>query len=157
MVVGIASRIVERLIIVDTSNHDSQAWAPPWPATQIVEGVWQSGHPRPGEQWDAVIDLDGYQPPLENVGLYVCWPIVDGPVPEHGLLVALADLVADLQQAGKRILIHCAGGMNRSGLLVAAALVRNGMRAEDAIKLIRARRPGALNNQQFVKHLLERL
>jgi protein-tyrosine phosphatase len=142
---------------VDTADHDPQAPAPPWPATEIVEGVWQSGHPEPGERWDAVIDLDGDQPPLEDVGLYVRWPIVDGPVPEHALLVGLADLVADLWRAGKRVLIHCAGGMNRSGLLVAAALIRTGMRAEEAIELIRARRSGALSNQQFVEHLLTRL
>ncbi|MGH8900796.1 MAG: protein-tyrosine phosphatase family protein [Egibacteraceae bacterium] len=157
MFVGIATSVVEKLSIMDTSEHGSQAWTPPWPATEIVEGVWQSGHPWPGERWDAVIDLDGNQPPLEDVGLYVCWPIVDGPVPDHGLLVALADLIADLRRAGKRVLIHCAGGMNRSGLLVAAALIRNGMGAAEAIKLIRDRRPGALNNQQFVEHLLERL
>jgi len=71
--------------------------------------------------------------------------------------VALADLVADLRRAGKQVLIHCAGGMNRSGLLVAAALVREGMEAQEAIALIRARRPGALNNRQFVRHLLEQL
>lgn len=142
---------------METSDYRPQTWAPPWPATEIVEGVWQSGHPQPGELWDAVIDLDGDQPLLEDVGLYVRWPIVDGPVPEHALLVALADLVADLWREGKRVLIHCAGGMNRSGLLVAAALVRNGMGAEEAIELIRARRPGALSNKQFVQHLLERL
>ena len=140
---------------MDTSDHHPQPSAPPWPATQIVECVWQSGHPRPGERWDAVIDLDGDQPPLEDVGLYVRWPIVDGPVPEPALLVALGDLVADLQTAGKRVLIHCAGGMNRSGLLVAAALIRNGMAPAEAIALIRDRRPGALNNQQFVEHLLK--
>lgn len=141
---------------MSTADHDP-AFAPPWPATEIIEGVWQSGHPRSNEQWDAVIDLDGDQPPLENIALYVRWPIEDGPAPEHAPLVALADLVADLRRAGKQVLIHCAGGMNRSGLLVAAALVREGMEAQEAIALIRARRPGALNNRQFVRHLLEQL
>jgi hypothetical protein len=148
---------VERLSRMNAAEYGPQALAPPWPATEIVEGVWQSGHPRPGERWDAVIDLDGDQPLLEDVALYVRWPIVDGPVPEYAPLVALADLVADLRRAGKRMLIHCAGGMNRSGLLVAAALVRDGMSAQDAIDLIRARRPGALSNRQFVQHLLERM
>lgn len=131
--------------------------APPWPATEIVEGVWQAGYPQPGEHWDAVIDLDGNQPPLEDVACYVRWPIVDGPPPEHAVLVALSGLVADLQRCGKRVLIHCAGGMNRSGLLVAAALVRNGMSVEEAIELIQTRRPGALSNRQFVQHLREHM
>lgn len=142
---------------MNPTDDAPQVWAPPWPATQIVEGVWQSGHPQPGDRWDAVIDLDGDQPLLEDVALYVRWPIVDGPVPEHAPLVALADFVADLRRAGKQVLIHCAGGMNRSGLLVAAALVREGMAPQEAIELIRSRRPGALNNRQFVQHLLEQL
>lgn len=135
-----------------------EAPAAPWPPIEIVEGIWQSGHPQPGEQWDAVIDLDGDQPPLEDVAMYVQWPIPDGPAPEHAILVALADLISDLRRAGKRILVHCAGGMNRSGLVVAAVLVRDdGMCPGDAIALIRARRPGALNNPQFVNHLNEQL
>lgn len=134
------------------------ASAAPWPPTEIVEGVWQSGHPQPGEKWDAVVDLDGDQPPLEDVAMYVQWPIPDGPAPEHDVLVALADLISDLRRTGKRVLIHCAGGMNRSGLVVAAVLVRDdGMPIDEAIELIRARRPGALNNQSFVQHLLEQL
>lgn len=125
-----------------------------WPATEIVDGVWQSGHPRPGERWDAVIDLDCNQPQLEGVDIYVQWPIVDGPPPDRTVLLALADLVADLRRARKRILIHCAGGRNRSGLLVAAMLVREGRAPREAIDLIQSRRPGALNNQQFVEQLL---
>jgi hypothetical protein len=128
---------------------------PPWPASEIVPGVWQSGSPQPGEHWDAVIDLDCSAPPLEGVALYAHWPIEDGPAPEIVVLVALADLVNDLRRGGKRILIHCAGGVNRSGLLAAAALIRNGMAAVEAIETVRARRPGALINPEFVRQLIE--
>lgn len=133
-----------------------RAAAPPWPPTEIVSGVWQSGHPQLGRRWDAVVDLDGDQPPPEKAGIHIRWPIVDGPPPEHAVLVALADLVADLRGSGKRVLIHCAYGRNRSGLLVAAVLVRGGMEVNEAIELVRARRPGALNNRRFVECLLER-
>jgi hypothetical protein len=73
--------------------------APPWPAGEIVSGVWQSGSPQPGEHWDAVIDLDGSAPPLDGIALYVHWLIEDGPAPERATLVALADLVNDLRRA----------------------------------------------------------
>jgi Dual specificity phosphatase, catalytic domain len=131
--------------------------APAWPAGEIVPGVWQSGSPQPGEHWDAVIDLDGSAPPLEGIALYVHWLIEDGPAPERAVLVALADLVNDLRRAGKRVLIHCAGGINRSGLLSAAALMRDGMSATQAIETVRSRRPGALNNREFVRLLMESL
>lgn len=131
--------------------------APAWPAEEIVPGVWQSGTPQPGEHWDAVIDLDGSAPPLEGIALYVHWLIEDGPAPEPAVLVALADLVNDLRRARKRVLIHCAGGINRSGLLSAAALVRDGMSATEAIETVQSRRLGALNNREFVRLLIESL
>jgi dual specificity protein phosphatase-like protein len=131
--------------------------APAWLAEEIVPGVWQSGSPQPGEHWDAVIDLDGSAPPLEGIALYVHWLIEDGPAPERAVLIALADLVNDLRRARKRVLIHCAGGINRSGLLSAAALMRDGMSATEAIETVRSRRLGALNNREFVRLLIESL
>ncbi len=129
--------------------------APAWPPGEIVPGVWQSGSPQPGEHWDAVIDLDGSAPPLEGIALYVHWLIEDGPAPERAVLVALADLVNDMRRVRKHVLRHCAGGINRSGLLSAAALMRDGMSATEAIETIRLRRPGALNNREFVRLLIE--
>ncbi|MGH3999980.1 MAG: protein-tyrosine phosphatase family protein [Pseudonocardiaceae bacterium] len=129
--------------------------APAWPAGEIVPGIWQSGSPQPGAHWDAVIDLDGSAPPLEGIAMYEHWLIEDGPAPERAVLVALADLVNDLRRARKRVLIHCAGGINRSGLLSAAALMRDGMSASKAIETVRLRRPGALNNREFVRLLIE--
>ncbi|MDP8978331.1 MAG: dual specificity protein phosphatase family protein [Actinomycetota bacterium] len=130
---------------------------PPWPATEIIPGVWQSGSPEPGEHWDAVIDLDGAAPPLEGVAFYVHWPIDDGPPPDRAVLTALADLVDDLRRANKKVLIHCAAGINRSGLLAAATLMRDGMPAREAIATVRERRPGSLSNGAFVQQLSEGL
>ena len=150
----VPEQVVARVTDVTQPHRDE---APAWPASEIVPGVWQSGSPQPGEHWDAVIDLDCSAPPLEGVAFYAHWPIEDGPAPEKAVLVALADLVNDLRSAGKRVLIHCAGGINRSGLLSAAALIRDGMDAEEAVETVRSRRPGALNNLEFVRLLTEDL
>ncbi|MDF2977965.1 MAG: putative protein phosphatase [Actinomycetospora sp.] len=123
---------------------------PPWPPHEIVPGLWQSGSPEPGEHWDAVIDLHGSAPPLDDVEFYVHWLIEDGPAPAFTTLRSLADLVDDLRQDGKRVLIHCAAGINRSGLLSAAALIRGGHDPDEAIELVRRARTGALNNPNFV-------
>jgi len=133
--------------------RESDEEPPPWPPHEIVPGVWQSGSPEPGEHWDAVFDLHGSAPPLEEVEFYVHWLIEDGPAPEFATLVALADLVDSLRQAGKRVLIHCAAGINRSGLLSAAVLIRGGYDADEAIALVRTARTGALNNPNFVELL----
>ncbi len=53
---------------------------------------------------------------------------------------------------GARILSSCAQGRNRSGLLTAATLLRCGIQAEQAIRMIRqARGPFALSNPAFVR------
>ena len=126
---------------------------PPWPPHEVVPGIWQSGSPEPGEHWDAVVDLHGSAPMLDDVELYLHWVIEDGPAPDFDTLVSLADLVDDLRRAGKRILIHCAAGINRSGLLSAASLIRGGYDADEAIALVREARTGALNNPHFVDML----
>ena len=130
--------------------------APPWPADEVVPGLWQSGHPSPGETWDAVFDLSGEEDPLDDVEFYVHWLIEDGPAPDRDTLVALADLVRSMRASGKRVLVHCAAGMNRSGLLSAASLIREGWSADDAMDAVRTARHGALNNPEFVD-LLRRL
>jgi protein-tyrosine phosphatase len=57
---------------------------------------------------------------------------------------------------GQRVLIRCQAGMNRSGLIMALVLIREGYTAEDAINLIRAKRSKhALFNGRFEKWLKE--
>jgi hypothetical protein len=57
---------------------------------------------------------------------------------------------------GQRVLIRCQAGMNRSGLIMALILIREGYTAEDAIDLIRAKRSKhALFNGRFEKWLKE--
>ncbi|ACU74323.1 dual specificity protein phosphatase [Catenulispora acidiphila DSM 44928] len=56
--------------------------------------------------------------------------------------------------AGRRVLVRCRAGMNRSGLVVAEVLIRCGYTAPDAIAMIRRRRAaGALSNLSFVAYL----
>jgi protein tyrosine phosphatase len=57
---------------------------------------------------------------------------------------------------GKRVLIRCQAGWNRSGLITALVLIREGMGAREAIDLIRkTRSEWALCNKSFEKFLIE--
>jgi protein-tyrosine phosphatase len=50
--------------------------------------------------------------------------------------------------------VRCQAGINRSGLVVALMLMRDGLSAEDAITLIRSKRSQyALDNAYFVDYL----
>ena len=92
---------------------------------------------------DAIVDLeeweDAWTPPVPAGGLYVCLPMDDGDevdptVPE------LAAFIASLVTSGRRVLVHCTEGLNRSGVVVARALMDMGMTAGEAIDLVRAKR-----------------
>lgn len=58
-------------------------------------------------------------------------------------------------QAGDRVLVRCQAGLNRSGLVTALILMRSGLDAESAIRLIRKNRADiALFNKDYVKWLI---
>lgn len=58
-------------------------------------------------------------------------------------------------KAGKKVLIRCQAGWNRSGLIMALVLIKEGYSAQEAIDLIRKQRsPHALCNARFVAWLL---
>jgi hypothetical protein len=68
---------------------------------------------------------------------------------EHDLAHAVRSAYRDWSR-GKRVLIRCQAGWNRSGLITALVLLLAGYTPEDAIDLIRQKRsPMALCNRHF--------
>jgi len=66
------------------------------------------------------------------------------------IAVQASKQVADEYKAGKRILVSCRQGRNRSGLVMALTLHRLfGISGEEAIRLIRSKVPHALANPEF--------
>ena len=106
---------------------------------------------------DTVIDLDGGLdhciPTVPNQILYVYFPIFDEDLPNLAKLNAVADLGAALIRTGHRVLSHCGMGFNRSALVAGLILLRLGVSGPDAIRRLRACRPGALFNEVFAAHL----
>jgi protein-tyrosine phosphatase len=67
----------------------------------------------------------------------------------------LAEWAHDRWKEGKRVLIRCQAGMNRSGLVSALVLMRADYSAEDAIKLLRDKRSEVvLFNDAYVDYLI---
>lgn len=80
------------------------------------------------------------------------WNIADGHWPDLDELVSLAATIHDRLAAGKQVLVRCMAGLNRSGLVCASVLVRQGASPEDAIGTVRAARSRhALCNPRFVE------
>ncbi|WP_284743403.1 protein-tyrosine phosphatase family protein [Amycolatopsis sp. RTGN1] len=140
---------------------DDPAW------NEVRPGLWIGGHTRfdaTGEvpvvvarEFDVVISLyrrEGHGPP-DDVEHH-CVPIPDGPLSPEQLeqVTRLSVLAAEAVRAGRKTLVRCHAGYNRSGLVVARTLVELGLGVTEAIALVRARRsPRVLHNELFVRYL----
>ena len=80
-------------------------------------------------------------------GLLIHWPIKDGPVPDQETLKAVAELIVRCLGSGASVYLHCQAGMNRSVLVAALVMMRQGMTAEGAIERVRERRHGSLSDE----------
>jgi hypothetical protein len=111
---------------------------------------------------DVIVDLEDWAwawvPPVPTGKLFLSFPLRDGDVVDPKVR-EVAAFVAELVGAGRSVLVHCTEGLNRSGLVVARALMAMGRSADGAIDLVRQRRgPSvdgfpALGNQAFVDWL----
>ncbi|MEU2774546.1 protein phosphatase [Streptomyces sp. NPDC007162] len=142
--------------------------APDSPWSEVLPGLWMGGHEfrgRSGRLEPAVVrgEFDLVQSLLRVPGHgpdagveHHVWPIPDGPLDGTQLagVIRLARAAAEALDAGRSVLVRCYSGYNRSGLVVAGTLLYRGCTADEAIRLVRARRsPWALHNELFVAYL----
>ena len=150
------------------SSEQPDVPAPDSPWSEIVPGLWMGGHEyasRSGglefavvrDEFDLVLTLlrlPGHGP--DNHVEHHVWPIPDGPLDGTQLagVLRLARTAGEGLTQGRRVLVRCYHGYNRSGLVIAHALISAGRTADDAIRLIRSRRSAwALHNELFVEYL----
>ena len=90
-------------------------------------------------------------------------PIEDVSVPDRGFEMRWLHAGARaryLLERGERVLVHCKGGLGRSGLVAARIMVELGYSAGEAIDAVRAARKGAIETlaqEQDVSHREQRL
>ncbi|QXE38666.1 protein phosphatase [Streptomyces sp. GMY02] len=152
----------------NTRQRDRDAPGPQTPWDEIVPGLWMGGHywtDPAGElqpvvvasEFDMVVSLftrsgHGPQPGIEHLVA----EIPDGPLTANQIeaVQRVAHATAEAVETGRTTLVRCHSGYNRSGLVVAQALVQLGHETTAAIQLIQLKRsPWALNNQIFQDYL----
>lgn len=124
--------------------------------------LYQGHAPPTGDAvWRAGFDVlalcaEEYQP-SDFPGVRVLHvPLDDAcPTPREWLIAnGAAQETALMLRGGRRVLVTCWQGRNRSGLVVALALRRLGLTGEQAVARVKERRVGALTNPCFVGRLL---
>lgn len=135
----------------------------PW--NEIIPGLWMGGsrfHERStglvreakaADLFDVVISMNTHfgrdvSPAMGHWSM----PINDGELTPPELLKVqyCVDKAVQVVQAGGKILVRCNMGLNRSGLVVALAMLRLGHTPTGAILFIRRERgPDALSNPHF--------
>lgn len=85
-------------------------------------------------------------------------PIADGCAPDDRFLdewASLGPVLARGLVAGRRVVVHCKGGLGRAGTVACMLLIGSGtvQTAEDAISLVRSVRPGAIETAEQERFL----
>lgn len=83
-------------------------------------------------------------------------PIRDRDIPDQIFETKWIRLGQELRQSleqGERILLHCMGGLGRTGTVAARLLIEAGMTADEAISAVRAARRGAIETREQEQYL----
>ena len=96
-------------------------------------------------QWLGIADL--FERACAHGIETVRFPIEDGSVPPPEQMRRFTELIEEIltaARAGKTVVIHCRGGLGRSGTVAAACLVALEHPPTQAIERVRQARPGAV-------------
>lgn len=88
---------------------------------------------------------------------YLRLPIPDASIPDRDWEQQWALCSPHLRKhlgAGERIIVHCKGGLGRTGLVVARLLIEFGTPPEEAVAMVRAARPGAIETAGQHRYVL---
>ena len=140
------SEILPNLFISGTADED---------VVQRGKSIHLLAQPSP---FDSIVCLYGHANPANYYVREQRYGIADAELEEESIpeILQLADWLFAEWKQGKRVAAKCAAGLNRSSLVAALCIMKEGYTAEETINLIREKRsPHALFNPHFVKFIEE--
>lgn len=121
----------------------------------IVDGrVGGMAYPWPGDAvWlkaqgvTAILSLTEERPDLSGLLVHHI-PVVDMTSPTVEQLHAAVAFIRDVVAKGGTVVAHCTAGMGRTGTILAAYLVGEGLPAGEALRRLRELRPGSVETRE---------
>jgi len=139
-------------------------WNRPFHAFEVFPNLFQGSGIRCKEDIkkvynlsiQTIIDLEGgFDPPMSFLESYLYWPISDTPwLPDIEYLFMVANYGALLNKNGKRVLVHCKYGLNRSGLVCGRIMNLRGEKGPEILKAITEKIHGALWNPALREYIM---
>ena len=123
-----------------------------------VDVVVSALTPAETEEWEL---LEESRRCTDNGLTFVSFPIEDRSVPTSlSEFDELIDSVTDYLREGKAVVVHCWGGVGRSSMIAACALIRNGLSVDSAFRVIEEARgrqvPDTAEQRQWVERYSSR-
>lgn len=84
-------------------------------------------------------------------------PITDGEIPDERFESAWPAMAPHLIQqlkAGHKVVIHCRGGLGRTGMIACLLLIELGKTSTNALKMVRSARPGTVETPEQEDYVL---
>jgi protein-tyrosine phosphatase len=103
------------------------------------------------------LEIEKYFKISKELDLDIVWfPIQDGGTPKSlGKTRSVVSYVTRRLRYGFNVLVHCKAGLGRAGTVTSCVLAGLGYEAEDAIKVVRATRRGAIENNHQERFVTE--
>lgn len=146
--------------LVGTVRH------PKCDAHNILPRLWQGSAPPPGQTVSRngfqaiVLSAEEYQP---EGRFFRGVDVMHAPLDDHheplttgewDTIIRAAEFAGGNVMLGRRVLVTCQAGLNRSGIITAVTVcMLTGLTGSGAVRLVQMRRPGALKNQSFANHI----
>lgn len=101
---------------------------------------------------DLLVSLTEEPPPrrwVNNAGLLLVHvPVTDMEAPTQDQLEQCVAAITRAHAQGRGAAVHCAGGLGRTGTILAAYFVYEGRSAREALAHVRALRPGSVETDE---------
>ena len=118
----------------------------------VIHLAQTNNNPRTDLPFDAIVTMYAWARPADWHVQEFRYGVPDGKIAEIDLsrLRQAVEFGYERWKAGDRVLVRCQAGLNRSGLVMALILIKDGLTPLEAITRIRENRgPDALFNENF--------